>query len=82
MGRSEESERLLAGHQEPQSMGEPDDELVYSAWRERVNKRMPYLNWRNCRLAGLALVLLLVTVGFLVSSIVSVKDEVSSLRLL
>lgn len=77
MGRPEETRGLLA---EPESMGGPaGDEFdnVTPTWRDRVRRRVPYLNWRNCRYAAVCLVLLLVTTGFLVSSITSVKDDVS-----
>lgn len=77
MGRPEESRGLLA---DPESMGGPsDDDLgnVSPTWRDRVRRRMPYLNWRNCRYAAVCVVLLLVTIGFLVSGITNVKDDVS-----
>ncbi|TPX07798.1 uncharacterized protein E0L32_010485 [Thyridium curvatum] len=68
MGRRDEARGLLAGHP-PESMGgDPDDVSggdVEMAWRERVRRRVPFVNGRNCRMVGLALVLLLMTVGFL-----------------
>lgn len=78
MGRTEESRGLLAS--DPESMGgRPDDEFggLTPAWRDRFSRRLPYLNWRNCRIVGVILALMLVTVGFLVSVIKSVEDEVS-----
>lgn len=82
MRRPEESRGLLA---DPESMGGPsDDDLgnVSPAWRDRVRRRMPYLNWRNCRYAAVCVVLLLVTIGFLVSGITNVKDDVSTSSLM
>lgn len=78
MGRPEETRGLLS---QPESMGgPPDDEFgnVTPAWRDRVRRRVPYLNWRNCRYAAVCLVLLLITIGFLVSGITSVKRDVST----
>ncbi|OIW25791.1 hypothetical protein CONLIGDRAFT_684332 [Coniochaeta ligniaria NRRL 30616] len=75
MGRVEETRGLLAP---PESMGGPSgDDFgdVTPAWRDRVRRRVPYLNWRNCRYAAVCLVLLLLTVGFLVSGITSVKKD-------
>jgi hypothetical protein len=81
MGRAEESRGLLA---HPESMGGPpamDDEYadITPAWRDRVRRRLPYLNWRNCRYVSVCLVLLLITVGFLMNAITSVivDDDVS-----
>lgn len=86
MGRRDEARGLLAGHP-PESMGgDPDDVSggdVEMAWRERVRRRVPFVNGRNCRMVGLALVLLLMTVGFLVSMIQGVRhDKVSRVFLL
>jgi len=76
MGR-EEAQGLLAHN--PESMGSPDDELrgIMPAWSERARRRHPYLNGRNCRVMLLGLALLAITIGFLVSSITSVRNEVS-----
>ena len=94
MGRISESETrgLLAGrhhHQynsSPQDMGgEPVDNAYTFArigdWRDRVRGRAPHFTGRTCKLFVLGLVLLFVTAGFLVSSFVSVKDDVSCPRL-
>jgi len=78
MGRAEEARGLLA---EPESMGGPsDDDLgnVTPTWRDRVRRRVPYLNWRNCRYAAVCLVLLILTVGFLINGINSVEKDVST----
>jgi hypothetical protein len=78
MGRAEETRGLLA---HPESMGGPSDDDfgdVAPTWRDRVRRRVPYLNWRNCRYAAVCLVLLLITIGFLVSGITSVKKDVST----
>jgi hypothetical protein len=65
---AEEARGLLAN--EPQSMGGPtDDEDVSLVWRERVRRRYPYFNGRNCRVVALGLVLLLLTLGFLISAV-------------
>ena len=77
MGRPEEAQGLLAHR--PESMADPGDEELYEAqpiWRERIKRRLPYFNWRNCRLLLLVLVLLLITVGFLITMVTSVKKEV------
>lgn len=76
MGRPAEAERLLA---EPESMGNPpDDEFAHASptWRDRVRRRVPSLNWKNCRVVSAVLVLLLVTAGFL-TMIISGTQEVS-----
>lgn len=74
MGR-EEAQGLLAHN--PESMGGPDGELrgIMPAWSERARRRHPYLNGRNCRVMLLGLALLAITIGFLVSSITSVRNE-------
>ena len=81
MGGSEESQGLLAHR--PESMANPGDEYgdITPIWRERVKRRLPYLNWRSCRVILLALVLFFVTAGFLVSTFVAVDNEVRDLRL-
>lgn len=88
MGRASESEGhgLLAGQTYqaiPQSMGGDPDEnghFTYprpTAWRGRLRA----FSWRrHWKLVVLALVLTFVTVGFLVSSVLGVKNEVSCLR--
>jgi hypothetical protein len=76
MGRPAEAERLLA---QPESMGSPpDDEFISTspALRHRVRRIVPYLNWKNCRVVSVVLVLLLVTAGFL-TMIISGTKEVS-----
>lgn len=88
MGRISESESrgLLASHEyhqsAPQDMGgQADDDYTYTrtgSWRDRVRSRVSGLNGRTCKLVALGVILLFVTVGFLVSSIVGVKDEVST----
>lgn len=88
MGRISESESrgLLASHEyhqsAPQDMGgQADDDYSYTrtaSWRDRVRSRVSGLNGRTCKLVALGVILLFVTVGFLVSSIVGVKDEVST----
>lgn len=88
MGRIPESESqgLLAGHQQqyyrsPQDMGGERGEDGYSSlprvggWRKRATGCVPHS--RSCKLFFHGLVLLFVAVGFLVSSFVSVEDEVS-----
>jgi hypothetical protein len=74
MGRREETQGLLA--HEPESMGRPEDEYAgeVSGWRERLRRRIPYVNGRNCKLVLLALILLILTAGFLVAMITSVKE--------
>lgn len=88
MGRISESESrgLLTGHEYqsiPQDMGgQPDDEYTFARpgnWRDRVRSRVSGLDRRTCKFVALGVILLFVTVGFLVSSFVGVKDEVSSL---
>lgn len=87
MGRISESESrgLLASHEYqslPQDMGgQADDDYTYTrtgSWRDRVRSRVSSVNGRTCKLVALGIVLLFVTVGFLVSSFVGVKDEVST----
>ena len=81
MGRPEEAQGLLAGHHRPESMADHGDEELYDAepaWRERVKRRLPWFNGRNCRAVLLCLVLLLITIGFLVTMFTSVKQEVST----
>ena len=88
MGRISESESrgLLASHEYqsvPQDMGgqADDDYTTYTRpenWRDRVRSRVSSLNGRTCKLVALGVVLLFVTVGFFVSSILGVKDEVST----
>jgi hypothetical protein len=87
MGRISESESrgLLAGGEYqsvPQDMGgQADDDYTYTRranWRDRVRSRVSGLDRRTCKLVALGVVLLFVTVGFLVSSVVRVKDEVST----
>lgn len=87
MGRISESESrgLLTGHEYqsvPQDMGgQPDDEYTFTRpgnWRDRVRSRVSRLDRRTCKFVALGVILLFVTVGFLVSSFVGVKDEVSS----
>lgn len=78
MGR-EESQGLLANeNNNPESMGAPDDEYqgFIPAWRERVRRRHPFLNGRPCKMLLLGLGLLAITLGFVVSSVTSVRDEV------
>lgn len=81
MGRPEEAQGLLAGHHRPESMADHGEEELYDAepaWRERVKRRLPWFNGRNCRAVLLCLVLLLITVGFLVTMFTSFKQEVST----
>lgn len=87
MGRISESESrgLLASHEYesiPQDMGgQPDDDYTYTRtgnWRDRVRSRVASVNGRTCKLVALGVVLLLVTIGFLVSSFIGVRDEVST----
>lgn len=86
MGRISESESrgLLASHEYqtvPQDMGgQADDDYTFTRtgnWRDRVRSRVSKLNGRTCKLVALGVVLLFVTIGFLVSSFLGVKDEVS-----
>jgi hypothetical protein len=77
MGRHAEAEGLLT-HQ-PESMASPNEEYAGVAspvWRERVRRRLPFFHWRMCKTALLALVLLLITTGFLVSFFSSVAHQV------
>lgn len=88
MGRISESESrgLLAGGEYqsvPQDMGghADDDYTTYTRpqnWRDRLRSRVAGLDRRTCKLAALGVVLALVTAGFLISSFVGVKDEVST----
>lgn len=87
MGRISESESrgLLASHEYqsvPQDMGgQADDDYTYTRtgnWRDRVRSRVSSLNGRTCKLVALGVILLFVTIGFLVSSFMGVKDEVST----
>ena len=87
MGRISESESrgLLASHEYqsiPQDMGgQADDDYTYTRtgnWRDRVRSRVSSLDGRTCKLVALGVVLLFVTAGFLVSSFIGVKDEVST----
>ncbi|CAJ2510699.1 Uu.00g063240.m01.CDS01 [Anthostomella pinea] len=73
MGVSEvENERLLGLNAE--SMSHPgDEEAGTPAWSRRVRRRLPA--WFNWRLGLLALIILAVSVGFLVSSVRPVKDD-------
>lgn len=90
MGRIPESEThgLLAGRQDrsPQDMGgDPEEQYLYTRardYRDRVRKCRPHPTGRTCKLLVLGLVLLFVTVGFLVSSVQSIKEGVSCIRLL
>ncbi|KAK7740377.1 hypothetical protein SLS63_001580 [Diaporthe eres] len=84
MGRISESESrgLLASHEYqsvPQDMGgQADDDYTYTRtgnWRDRVRSRVSSLNGRTCKLVALGVILLFVTIGFLVSSFMGVKDE-------
>ncbi|KAL1883957.1 hypothetical protein Daus18300_000065 [Diaporthe australafricana] len=84
MGRISESESrgLLASHEYetvPQDMGgQADDDYTFTRtgnWRDRVRSRVSSLNGRTCKLVALGVVLLFVTIGFLVSSFIGVKDE-------
>ncbi|KAK2607002.1 hypothetical protein N8I77_005715 [Diaporthe amygdali] len=84
MGRISESESrgLLASHEYqtvPQDMGgQADDDYTFTRtgnWRDRVRSRVSKLNGRTCKLVALGVVLLFVTIGFLVSSFLGVKDE-------
>ncbi|KAK3314897.1 hypothetical protein B0H66DRAFT_325349 [Apodospora peruviana] len=65
----EETQGLLGISREPESMGaHPEEgEVTLPEWRERMRRRLPYLNWRCGRGLVLTLVLLLITVGFLTS---------------
>ncbi|KAM7187894.1 hypothetical protein V8F20_010763 [Naviculisporaceae sp. PSN 640] len=78
MGGREETEGLLA--RDPEDMGGPSSEDYHqtttSVWRERVRRRLPYLNWRSGKILLGGLVLLLVTVGFLTSLISGFEEGV------
>ncbi|KAK3321484.1 hypothetical protein B0T19DRAFT_267408 [Cercophora scortea] len=80
MGRREESQGLLAN--EPQSMGAPNDDLEDASplWRNRVKRRLPHSILRHCKVALIALLLLLVTVGFITSLLSGMRDQVSFIR--
>ncbi|ETS79113.1 hypothetical protein PFICI_08966 [Pestalotiopsis fici W106-1] len=66
-----ENERLLG--RDPESMGEPGEEPVYSPrWSRRIRRRFPWFNWK---LALFALVLLAVTFGFLISGYKAVRGD-------
>lgn len=66
-----ENERLLG--RDPESMGEPGGEPVYSPrWSRRIRKRFPWLNWK---VALFALVLLAVTFGFLINGYKAVRGD-------
>ncbi|KAF7517581.1 hypothetical protein G7054_g13763 [Neopestalotiopsis clavispora] len=66
-----ENERLLG--RDPESMGEPGEEPLYSPrWSKRIRRRFPWLNWK---IALFALVLLVVTFGFLMSGYKAVKGD-------
>ncbi|KAI3394567.1 hypothetical protein diail_2558 [Diaporthe ilicicola] len=84
MGRTSESESrgLLASHEYqsiPQDMGGlADDDYTYTRtanWRDRVRNRVSRVDGRTCKLVSLGVVLLLVTIGFLASSFIGVRDE-------
>ncbi|ROV93025.1 hypothetical protein VPNG_09439 [Cytospora leucostoma] len=82
MGRISESETqgLLAGqrNRSPQDMGgDPEQQYLYTRardYRDRVRNCRPHPTGRTCKLLVLGLVLIFVTVGFLVSSVHSIKD--------
>lgn len=74
MGGREETGSLLA--RDPESMGGPpsDDfhhnhQTTTPIWRDRIRRRLPYLNWRSGRVLLGGLVLLLLTIGFWTSLI-------------
>lgn len=72
MGRSDETQRLLAG---PQSMGGPshsEDVHAASTWKDRVRHRAV---GKGCRVASIALLLALVTAGFLSAAVRSVRHQ-------
>jgi hypothetical protein len=82
-----ESQGLLAGHRQYRSLqdmgGDPSGDGYSTvsragAWRDRARSCVPHFTGRTCRMIVLGLVLFFVAVGFLVSSFVSVEDEVSS----
>ena len=77
MGGREETEGLLA--RDPESMGSPGDGFgdETPAWRERMRRRLPYLNWRSGKVLLGGLVLFLVAVGFLTSVFAGGNNEVS-----
>ncbi|KAK4040484.1 hypothetical protein C8A01DRAFT_35525 [Parachaetomium inaequale] len=68
MGRPEETQGLLA-HQ-PESMRDRNsgdlDELALT-WRGRMRRARQHVNWGNCKIVLIMLVLLFVTAGFLAS---------------
>lgn len=83
MGGREETEGLLA--RDPESMGGPSDDEFHNhrddqttpVWRERMRRRLPYLNLRSGKVLLGGLVLLLVTIGFLTSLISGIENGVS-----
>jgi hypothetical protein len=81
MGRPEETQGLLA-HQ-PQSMrdhspGDLDEES--NTWRGRLKSVRQHANWRSCKGVLIALLLLLVTAGFLTSLVSGTSGHVSVTR--
>ncbi|KAI1210519.1 uncharacterized protein F4807DRAFT_421733 [Annulohypoxylon truncatum] len=68
-----ENERLLG--RGPESMGQPQDvEAGYSShWMKTARRRLP--TWLNCRVCTLALIVLVVSIGFLAGSLRIFKVE-------
>ncbi len=79
MGRSEETQPLLANHQ-PESMGAPSDRSqdVTPTWTERFKQRLPPLNSRSRKVIILSLIFLLITTALLTAGTTGSggKDEV------
>ncbi|KAK4455076.1 hypothetical protein QBC34DRAFT_107308 [Podospora aff. communis PSN243] len=67
MGRHDETQGLLANAGEPQSMGNPDDDInrVPLTWRDRLRSRVrqPH-NGRYAKVVLVALLLSIITIGF------------------
>ncbi len=82
MGRPEET-RALLGHQ-PESMrdrGSPGDGPPSPGWGHRLKRARQHANAGNAKLALIAVLLLLVTSGFISSLVTSTRGGVSVTRL-
>ncbi|AEO71301.1 uncharacterized protein THITE_2123500 [Thermothielavioides terrestris NRRL 8126] len=75
MGRPEETQALLA--RQPESMrdhpGGSDEE--YATWGSRLRSARQHVNRGNCKIAFVALLLFLVTAGFLSSLLTGSRDQ-------
>jgi len=80
MGGREETQGLLAN--EPQSMGSPEDGIDDSnfPWRDRLRSRLRHRSGRHLKLILVALLLAILTVGFVTAAVKGIGANVSCLR--